>query len=137
MHCVYSGTHALHNPSHEVQTGHQLPVFERPRRAEEIRRALRADGGFDIRDPTDHGREPIENVHDPGLVRYLADAWSEWRRYSERPEFWPDTVLHPALREGMGPAPEPTGALARLGYWCFETMTALTPGSYAAARAAR
>lgn len=136
MLCVYSGAHALHNPTHEVQTGTQLSVFERPRRAAEIRKALIADGGFMFRDPTEHGLDPITAVHDPGLIRYLENVWADWRRYSERPEFWPDTVLHPALREGMGPSPEPAGAVARLGYWCFETMTALTPGTYQAARAA-
>jgi acetoin utilization deacetylase AcuC-like enzyme len=136
MLCVYSGAHALHNPRYEVQMGIQLPVFERPGRAEEIRNALEADGAYEFRDPIEHGRDPIVAVHDPGLIRYLEHAWSEWRRYSERPEFWPDTVLHPALREGMGPSREPAGPLARLGYWCFETMTALTPGTYRAARAA-
>jgi acetoin utilization deacetylase AcuC-like enzyme len=48
----------------------------------------------------------------------------------------PDTVLHPALREGMGEAPEPSGAIGRIGYWCWETMTPLVAGSYRAARAA-
>ena len=36
----------------------------------------------------------------------------------------------------MGAAPAPAGAAARLGYWCFETMTPLVDGTYAAARAA-
>ena len=133
---VYSGVHALHDADHEVQIGSQLPVFERPSRAEEIRRALLADGGFDFRDPTEHGPRPIAAVHDPGLLSYLETVWSEWRKHSEVPEVWPDTILHPALREGMGPSPEPNGAVARLGYWCFETMTPLTPGTYRAARAA-
>jgi acetoin utilization deacetylase AcuC-like enzyme len=134
--CVYSRDHALHDPDHEVQLGSQLPVFERPIRAEEIRRALMADGGFRFHEPTEHGARPILAVHDPGLVKYLETVWSEWRKHSEVPEVWPDTILHPALREGMGPSPEPTGAPARLGYWCFETMTPLTPGTYRAARAA-
>jgi acetoin utilization deacetylase AcuC-like enzyme len=36
----------------------------------------------------------------------------------------------------MGPAPAPAGAAARLGYWCFETMTPLVEGTYDAARGA-
>jgi acetoin utilization deacetylase AcuC-like enzyme len=136
MLCVYSPAHVLHDPEHEVQIGSQLPGFECARRAEEIRLSLDGDGGFEFREPTEHGLAPVTAVHDAGMVRYLENAWSEWRRYSEKPEFWPDTILHWALRDGMGPSPEPAGALARLGFWCFETMTALTPGTYGAARAA-
>ena len=44
---------------------------------------------------------------------------------------FPDTFVHPAIREGMGAAPAPGGATARLGYWCFETMTPLVAGTYA------
>jgi acetoin utilization deacetylase AcuC-like enzyme len=36
----------------------------------------------------------------------------------------------------MSPPAEPASPIARLGYWCFETMTPIVPGTYAAARAA-
>ncbi len=136
MRVVYSETQLMHDPEHEVQFGIPLPTYEVPARAERILEALEADGGFALTDPTEHGTAPIEAVHDPGLVRFLAEAWSEWRTRYEAPEMFPDSFLHPALREGMGPATEPKSPLARMGYWCFETMTAIVPGSYAAARAA-
>lgn len=49
-------------------------------------------------------------------------------------EVIPDTTAHP----GFGAwAAEPTAApLGRLGYWCFDTMTPLVEGTYAAARSA-
>ena len=43
----------------------------------------------------------------------------------ELAEVFPDTFVHPAVREGMGAAPAPRHPAARLGYWCFETMTPL------------
>lgn len=55
---------------------------------------------------------------------------------SANPQAVPDTVLHPALREGMGPVRQPASPLGALGYWCFETMTPIVPGTYEAARAA-
>src|SRR5262245_883908 len=70
------------------------------------------------------------------MVRYLETAWRDWRTMSVNHQAVPDTILHPALREGMGPVRQPASALGRLGYWCFETMTPLVPGTYAAARAA-
>jgi acetoin utilization deacetylase AcuC-like enzyme len=136
MRCVYSPAHLLHHPEHEVQLGSKVAAHEVPARAEMIRSALERDGGFEFSGPRDHGTKPIVEVHEQGLLRYLENAWSEWRAFSEVPEFWPDTILHPALLDGMGEAPEPTGQAARLGYWCFETMTPLTPGVYPAARAA-
>ncbi|HYT30769.1 MAG TPA: histone deacetylase family protein [Actinomycetota bacterium] len=136
MRVVYSETQLLHDPEHEVQFGIPLPTYEVPARAERIREALEADGGFTLQEPTEHGLGPIEAVHDPGLIRFLGEAWSEWRGRYSAPEMFPDSFLHPALREGMGPAREPASPLARMGYWCFETMTAIVPGSYPAARAA-
>ena len=46
----------------------------------------------------------------------------------------PDVFHLAALREGMGPAEEPSDISARLGWWCFETTTPLTHGTYDAAR---
>jgi acetoin utilization deacetylase AcuC-like enzyme len=139
---VHSDVHLGHAPQHEVQYGIPRPTPEVPARAEEIRRALAKGPGFAFVAPVDHGRDPIEAVHEPGLIRYLEEAWSEWRAWRERKgvaadaDIVPDTVLHPALREGMGPAREPASAIGRIGYWTFETMSPVTGGTYAAARAA-
>jgi acetoin utilization deacetylase AcuC-like enzyme len=130
---VYSSSHLLHDPDTEVQFGVPIPMYEVPARAEAIRRALEADGGFELGPPDTHGIEAIEAVHEPAMVRYLAEAWSEWRRAFTTPQAIPDTMLHPALREGMGPAREPESPLARLGYWCWETMNPIVPGTYQAA----
>lgn len=137
MKVVYTPRHLLHNPETEVQFGIPIPMFEIPERAETIRATLAQGEDFQFEEPTEHGLEPITAVHDEGLVRYMEEAWRDWRKAIQHaPAAIPDTMLHPALREGMGPAPEPKGALGRLGYWCWETMTPLVPGSYDAARAA-
>jgi acetoin utilization deacetylase AcuC-like enzyme len=143
MRVVYDLRHQLHDPEHEVQYGVAIPSYELPARAESIRRALEADGGFELTPPAEHGVEPIRAVHDPGLIGFLEEAWSRWRAQgglmggaSQAPEFFPDTILHPALREGMGPAREPSSPTGRIGFWCWETMTPIVPGTYRAARAA-
>src|SRR5258707_6883989 len=141
MRIVYDPTHVLHDPATEVQYGVPVPIYEVPARAESIRAALLADDAFSFAEPAEHGISPVTAVHHEGLVRYVEEAWSLWRAHgggagSMPPQYLPDTVLHPAVREGMGPAPEPSGAVGRMGYWCWETMTPLVPGSYQAARAA-
>jgi acetoin utilization deacetylase AcuC-like enzyme len=137
VHVVFSEGHRAHEPATEVDFGQVLPMFERPERVEEIRRALEGrPDEFRFVAPTDHGTAPIEAVHDPGLVAFLADAWAAAQREEPRAEVLPDTFIHAAIRDGMGPAPQPAGVSARLGYWCFETMTPLVEGTYAAARGA-
>jgi acetoin utilization deacetylase AcuC-like enzyme len=111
-------------------------MYDTPDRIERIRSALQADGGFRFGNLTEHGPGPIEAVHDPGLIRFLRTAWQDWQAVAPGPEIFPDTVLHPALREGMRAAPEPTGALGRLGYWVFDTATPIVAGTYTAAHAA-
>jgi acetoin utilization deacetylase AcuC-like enzyme len=133
---VYTDRHLLHDPDTEVQAGEPMPIYEVPQRAERIRRSLEADGGFELVPPTEHGLGPIELVHEPAMVAYLEHAWEDWRTVSTSRQAVPDTVLHPALREGMGPVREPATPLGRIGYWCWETMNPIVPGTYRAARAA-
>jgi len=136
MRVVQSSTHRLHDPIDEVQWGRPVKLYERAVRADNIRAALAADPSFALTDPIDHGREPLCAVHDPGLVAFLATAWEEIQPMLARDAVFPDTMLHPALRDGMEPGHSPASPLARLGQWCWETMTPLTQGSYDAARAA-
>ena len=73
MKAVLTDRHRLHDPKVETYLGLPLPANEVPERAEKIREALVADGGFELTDPTDHGLEPIRAVHDEGLGRAPAD----------------------------------------------------------------
>src|SRR5437588_6640697 len=134
---VYSPAHRLHDPVDEVQGGVRMPTVETPARADAILGALQAYGEFDVVGPTEHGTDPIRAVHDPAMVRFLESFWSSWRAAGSRESIaFPDSFLHPAIREGMGAVREPASPLGRLGYWCFETMTGVVAGSYQAARAA-
>ena len=55
------------------------------------------------------GRRPIEAVHDPGLVRFLASAWEEYQReIGPTHDVVPDVFSMPGLRAGMGPPAEPS-----------------------------
>lgn len=137
MHVVSSATHRRHAPSHELADGEAIDIFEVPERAETIRRALEADGGFALVEPTEHGVEPILAVHDAAMLAYLEDAWREWRSSGETAdEIFPDTFPLPALRERMGAMREPESPRAKIGRWCFDTSTPLVEGTYEAARSA-
>jgi hypothetical protein len=69
---VYSERHRLHAPRHDIDAGFPVDNVERPERAERILESLRGDERFTLGAPTPHGLAPIQAVHAPGLVRYLA-----------------------------------------------------------------
>ena len=136
MRCVYSATHLDHAPEHEVQHGETVFTYEIPDRIEGIRRALVEDGTFELAETVDHGIDPILEVHDHRMVRFLEGAWSAWEEQKPGSDPLVDTVLHARLREGMGEPPEPKGIGAALGYWSFDSSTPLSRGFYGAARGA-
>ena len=134
---VSSPLHALHEPPREVAGGREVPAFEVGARATSILAALEADGGFEPRPPGSFGLEPILDVHDPGLVRYLETAWDEWRAGGTGGDsIVPDTFRHPALRPVGAEWPEPESPCGRVGYWTFDTATPIVEGTWQATRAA-
>jgi acetoin utilization deacetylase AcuC-like enzyme len=80
MRVVYTPQHLSHDIASETTMGLPIPANEVGERAERIRATLEADGGFTLQDPETHGAEPITAVHDPGLLRFLAEAWPQARR---------------------------------------------------------
>ena len=141
MRAVYSDRHLRHDVTHETILGEEKPAYEVAERAERIREALEAAGGFDIVAPTDHGLEPILAVHDEGLVRFLETCWFEVRRQGiERPALIPDTWPNPAMFDGMGSEAlaelrASTTISGRAGWYGLDSSTPFVAGTYNAARA--
>ncbi len=142
MQVVHTEVHRRHDVTHETVLGEEIPAFEVVERAERIRAALEADGGFQLVEPTEHGVAPILAVHDPGLVRFLEAAWDELVRQAEdRPALIPDTWPNPAMLEGMSADARaalrpPTAIGGRAGWYGLDSSTPLVAGTYEAARAA-
>jgi acetoin utilization deacetylase AcuC-like enzyme len=142
MKAVYSPRHRGHDVTHETYLGIAEPANEVVERAERIRAALEADGGFDLVAPTDHGLEPLLAVHDPGLVRFVEEAWAgvETERL-DRTFLVADTYPVRAMFEGLSDAalasrPEPRSVAGRAGYWGLDSANPIVAGTYDAARSA-
>jgi acetoin utilization deacetylase AcuC-like enzyme len=143
MRVVYTPAHLAHDITVETWMGMPMPAYEVAERAERIRTALEADGGFAFMEPTDHGEAPITAVHDPGLVRFLEEAWSKHRTQRiPRPFLSADTYPNRAMFEGMSAdevdrlVREPVQVGGRAGYWGLDSAAPLVGGTYQAARAA-
>ena len=137
MDVVYSPAHLGHNPLEEIADSRAHSPHEHTGRAEAIRAALAADPAFAVREPVGHGTGPIEAVHDPRLLAFLERAWERYQ-VEVRPsrEVVPDFFYRTTMRGAMGEPKAPTAISAELGWWCFETTTPITQGTYAAARGA-
>ncbi len=134
MQVVYSPAHLRHDPKFAIEQSRLLPTFEHVGRAEAIRETLQTDARFRFSAPSEWGLAPIEAVHDAGLIRFLARAWEDYQvAAGPTADVMPDVFYRPALRRGMGERGEPEAVQAQFGYWCFETTTPLTKGTYEAA----
>ena len=142
MKAVYTPRHRSHDVTRETYLGRSIPAHEVVARAELIREALLADGGFEVLGPIDHGLEPILAVHDRGLVRFLETAWADVER--QRPgtdSLIADTYPVRAMFDGMSAEavaalPEPTAVGGRTGWWGLDSGNPIVAGTYDAARGA-
>jgi len=136
---VWSDECLLHVPGGEVWVGIHTPGTEVPERLEAIRAAL-AGAGHPFVPATSHGDGPLLAVHDPALLDYLAGAYTGWVAAGLTDDPGQDRVVGylfptPGLLSGL-PLRTPTAVHARAGRFCYDTMTLVGPGTYAAARAA-
>ena len=98
MKVVYTPAHLLHDPHVEFETSQVHSPFEHIGRAEAIRETLQADSRFQFLTPGEWGTAPIEAVHNPGLVTFLAEGWALYE--AQHPgvrEVVPDVFYRPAL----------------------------------------
>jgi acetoin utilization deacetylase AcuC-like enzyme len=136
---VWSDRHRRHDPGGEVWIGVRTPGTEVPQRADAIREELETRGATFV-DVRPHPDDDLLAVHDAALLEYLADAWPRWETAGLPGDPGQDRVVpyvfaHPGLTAGIEPA-VPTATWARPGYFAYDTMTLIGPGTWEAARAA-
>ncbi len=139
MPVVWSDRHRLHDPGGEVWVGVRIEGTEVPGRAEAIRKTL-ADAGARFVEAGEQADDAVLAVHDAALVAYLASAWRDWEAAGLPVEPGQDRVVpylfaHPELIGDRAVA-VPAAPSARAGYFAYDTMTLIGPGTWEAARAA-
>jgi acetoin utilization deacetylase AcuC-like enzyme len=139
MPVVWSDRHRLHDPGGEVWVGVRIAGTELPARADAIHAALAAAGARFV-EAEAQPDDAVLAVHDGALTAYLETAWGDWEAAGLPVEPGQDRVVpyvfaHPGLIEDRAPA-VPTAPSARAGYFAYDTMTLIGPGTWEAARAA-
>jgi len=125
---------SLHDPAHEIWIGVATPAAETPARLGTIRQAL---GDARFVSASKHPRDALAAVHDDRLLDYLESAWDEWESAGlpqdpGQERVVPYVFAHGSLTGGRPPA-VPTATWARPGYFAYDTMTLVGPGTWEAA----
>src|SRR5215213_6635412 len=134
---VWSEAHRRHTPDGELWIGVRTPAVELPVRADAIRAALEA-AGHPVVAATAHDDAALTAIYDPALLAFLAGAHAAWTEAGlpvdpGQPEVIPYVFPTPALL-GTLTASLPVATWARTGFFAFDTMTPVGPGTWEAAR---
>jgi acetoin utilization deacetylase AcuC-like enzyme len=139
MPVVWSDRCRLHDPGGEIFVGVRTPGTEVVARADVILAAL-AEADARVVDAEQHSDVVLLAVHDATLLEFLESAWGTWTdagldRERRQDRVVPYVFAHVALTSGR-PAAVPTAVWARTGYFAYDTMTLIGPGSWDSARTA-
>lgn len=131
MKIFHSERHRLHFPQAELSGGEFVTPFERPSRIEYILNRLKQRGLSDITDPGDVDMTPAHALLDAGYLSFLETAWADWKAAGMAGEIIAANV--PA--RGMHLDRIPDFIDGKVGYYCHASETAMTAGTWDAARA--
>jgi len=136
---VWSEDCLRHDPAGEVWLGLREPGTEIAARALVLRDALTA-AGAPVTAARQHDDSVLGRVHDPALLDHLASVWADWEAAGLPAEYGRDRVVPyvfptPGLVAGL-PLRTPPAVHGRAGLYCYDTMTLVGPGSWAAIRGA-
>jgi acetoin utilization deacetylase AcuC-like enzyme len=139
MPVVWHSDCLAHEPEGEVWLGVWEPGTEVPKRATVLLEAV-TSAGAEVVAASAHDEASITSVHDPALVRHLSSVWEEWEAggyvaQHGRRRVVPYVFPTAGLLSGL-PMRSPTAIHGRVGRFCYDTMTLIGPGTWAAVRAA-
>ena len=132
MKTIHSEQHRLRDAKTELYGGELVPPFERPSRADRVIKAIRDSGLGEIMTPDAFSLDPVLAVHDTDFVKFLTNAWQEWRQAGYSGEaianIWPARRMQARV---------PRHIDGKLGYYAFAAETSISEGTWEAALAAK
>jgi len=122
MHTFYYPGHVRHDPTQHILSDGPgpVPLLDNPQRGELIRHAMEDAGLGDITAPGDFGSEPIEVIHEYGMINLLQDGYERLATQSGLTIALPDTFLF----DGR-PLHKTRAIQGQLGYYCFDRASPL------------
>jgi acetoin utilization deacetylase AcuC-like enzyme len=136
---VWSPDTRLHHPDAEIWVGVRTDGTELPERVDRIVGAT-SNEGWDLVEAAAHDDEVLLEVHDADLLDHLRTVHDTWMG-SGIPELVGQDRVVPymfATKAMLGTLPgrRPAAVHALAGWYCYDTMTLVGPGTWPAVRAA-
>jgi len=140
MPVVWTDRHRGHAPDGGYWLGVRLAGDEEPERGDALRDQLLAAGATLV-DAPDFGLAPILAVHDAAFVDCLQRAYPEWVAAGHlvdpgQPQVVPYIFAMPGLVARATRVRPPATIRAEIGLYATDTLTLISEGTFAAARAA-
>ncbi len=127
---VFSEKHALRDSKTELYGGELVPPFECPVRAEHILQRVKEVNLGQIIGPNHFEIEAVTRIHDAAFIHFLETCWSEWEATGYKGEAiatcWPARGMQQRI---------PDHIEGKLGYYALAAETAISNGTWEAARA--
>jgi len=127
---VFSEKHVLRDARTELYGGELVPPFECPVRAEHILERLKAVNLGQIIAPEEFGLGPVKRIHDPGFLGFLESCWDAWTAEGYKGEAMPTVWPSRGMQQRI-----PNHIEGKIGYYAMAGETAITNGTWEAARA--
>lgn len=128
---VFSDKHALRDAKTELYGGELVPPFECPVRAEHILQRVKDVSLGEVIAPDSFDIDIVTRIHDAEFIRFLETCWDEWEAQGFKGEAiatcWP--------ARGMQQHRVPNHIDGKLGYYAMAAETAISNGTWEAARA--
>ena len=132
MKVVKSEKHRLHFPRGELYGGEMVRPFECPERWDYVLDELK-DRGYDQHfEPDSFDVNLVQSIHTPAFVEFLETAWDEWATEGMKGDAIPTVI--PTRR--MQSERVPKFIEGKLGFYCMAIETAITSGTWEAAKSA-
>ncbi|MEO3997243.1 histone deacetylase family protein [Mesorhizobium sp. CAU 1732] len=126
MKTVFSPRHAGHSGNLELMAGEILPAFEKPSRAEIIRKRIDAVDLGPVSEPDAHDLSTAKKVHDPAFIDFLPTVYPEWEKSGRSGTAMPYTWPVRGLRGDVPPA----AIEAKLGFYSFDAGATFVKGTW-------
>ena len=130
---VYSSEkHALHFPKGELYGGELVRPFECPERWDYVMDRLSDRGYEDFSEPDEFDVDLVQRVHTPDFLEFLETAWDLWKAEGMKG----DAIAAVMPTRRMQQNRVPNHIDGKLGYYAMAIETAITSGTWEAAKSA-
>ena len=127
---VFSDKHALRDAKTELYGGELVPPFECPVRAEHVLQRVKDVNLGEVIGPDSYDIDTVTRIHDAEFIRFLETCWDEWSAEGYSGEAitscWPARGMQQRV---------PNHIDGKLGYYAMAAETAISNGTWEAARA--